>query len=219
MPGRPYKNAAYSQLARVGKALSSPARLEILELLAQAPRRVDTLAREIHQSAANTSHHLQVLKRARLVRVRRDGLHRIYRVTSPEIAQLLAHLQQVATGQLAELDQLQREVFAELDGLEPLPRDALLDRLRAGAILLVDVRPRQEYEAGHAPGAISLPLAEREERIDELPPDRSIVAYCRGPFCTLSARAARRLRELGYEARRSDAPAHEIAAGLHGGAT
>lgn len=201
---RAFKNAAYAHLAEVGKALSSPARLEILELLAQAPRTVEVLAGEIEQSVANTSHHLQVLKRARLVIGRRDGLHVVYSLAGDDVGALLANLQAVAAHHLAGLEKLTREYFEARDGLEAVDRDALLERLRAGDIVLVDVRPEHEFAAGHLPGAISIPLPALESRLGELPRDRTIVAYCRGPFCTFSADAARRLRALGYDARRTE---------------
>lgn len=201
---RTFKNAAYAHLAEVGKALSSPARLEILELLAQAPRTVEVLAGEIEQSVANTSHHLQALKRARLVIGRRDGLHVVYSLAGDDVGALLANLQAVAAHHLAGLEKLTREYFEARDGLDAVDRDALLERLRAGDIVLVDVRPEHEFAAGHLPGAVSLPLSALESRLGELPRDRTIVAYCRGPFCTFSADAARRLRALGYDARRTD---------------
>jgi len=201
---RAFKNAAYAHLAEVGKALSAPARLEILELLAQAPRTVEVLAGEIDQSVANTSHHLQTLKRARLVSGERDGLYVVYSLSGDDVAQLLTLLQSVASQHIAGLEKLTREFFEDRDGLEAVDRDTLLERLRADDVVVVDVRPEHEFSAGHLPGAISIPLSSLESRLEELPRDRTIVAYCRGPYCTLSADAARRLRELGFDARRSD---------------
>ena len=214
-PSRTFKNAAYAHLAEVGKALSSPARLEILELLAQAPRTVETLAGEIDQSAANTSHHLQALKRAQLVTPEREGLHVVYSIAGGDVAELLVHLQRVAAQHIAALEKLTREFFEDPAGLEPVDRDTLLERLRASDVTLLDVRPEQEFAEGHLPGALSVPLALLESRLGELPRDRTIIAYCRGPFCTLSAEAARRLRELGFDARRSDVSVHSLdAAGV-----
>jgi len=209
---RTFKNAAYAHLAEVGKALSSPARLEILELLAQAPRTVEVLAGEIDQSVANTSHHLQALKRGQLVTSERDGLHVVYSIAGADVAELLVHLQDVAAQHIAALDKLTREFFDDPAGLEPVDRDTLLERLRAHDVTLLDVRPEHEFSEGHLPGALSVPLPLLESRLGELPRDRTIVAYCRGPFCTLSAEAVRRLRELGFDARRSDVSVHSTGA-------
>lgn len=210
-PSRTFKNAAYAHLAEVGKALSSPARLEILELLAQAPRTVEVLAGEIDQSVANTSHHLQALKRGQLVRSERDGLHVVYSLAGDDVAALLLQLQTVAARHVAGLEKLTREYFESRDELEAVDRDTLLERLRADDVVLVDVRPEHEFAAGHLPGAISVPLTALEERLAELPRDRTIVAYCRGPFCSLSAEAATRLRALGFDARRTDVSVHSLA--------
>lgn len=208
---RAFKDAAYAHLAEVGKALSSPARLEILELLAQAPRTVEVLAGEIEQSVANTSHHLQALKRAQLVATRRDGLHVVYSLAGADVAALLVQLQAVAAEHVAALEKLTREFFDDPAGLEPLDRDALLARLHTSDVVLLDVRPEREFDAGHLPGALSIPLPALEARLAELPKGRTIVAYCRGPFCTLSADAARRLRALGFDAVRSDVSVHSLA--------
>jgi len=207
---RTFKNAAYAHLAEVGKALSSPARLEILELLAQAPRTVEVLAGEIDQSVANTSHHLQALKRAQLVTSTREGLHVGYAIAGADVAALLVHLQGVAARHLAGLEKLTREFFDDPAGLEPIDRDTLIERLRASDVVLVDVRPEHEFAEAHLPGALSVPLPLLESRLGELPRDRTIVAYCRGPFCTLSAEAARRLREHGFDARRTGVSVHSF---------
>jgi rhodanese-related sulfurtransferase len=214
---RTFKNAAYAHLAEVGKALASPARLEILELLAQAPRTVEVLAGEIDQSVANTSHHLQALKRAQLVATERDGLHIVYSLAGTDVATLLVQLQAVAARHIAGLEKLTREFFEDPDGLEAVDRETLLARLRANDVVLLDVRPEHEFEAGHLPGALSIPLEALDARLADLPRDRTIVAYCRGPFCTLSAEAAGRLRALGFDARRSDVSIHSL--DLEGAAT
>lgn len=210
LPARSFKNAAYTHLAEVGKALSSPARLEILELLAQAPRSVEVLAGEIDQSVANTSHHLQALKRAQLVTTEREGSRVVYSLAGADVAALLGQLQAVAAAHVAGLERLTRAFFADRDGLEPVDRDTLRMRLQSGEVVLLDVRPEHEFLAGHLPGALSMPLATLEARLGELPRDRAIVAYCRGPFCALSAEAARRLRALGFDARRTDASPHSL---------
>ena len=211
---RNFKNAAYAHLADVGKALSSAVRLEILELLAQGPRTVEVLAGEVEQSVANTSHHLQALKRAQLVSGQRDGLHIVYSLSGDDVAKLIVQLQEVAERHVAGLEKLAREYFEARDGLEAVDRETLRARLDAGDVVLVDVRPGQEFRAGHLPGAISIPLAELESKLDTLPRDREIIAYCRGPFCTFSADAARRLRELGYEARRGDFSVYSAGIGV-----
>ncbi|HHH27764.1 MAG TPA: metalloregulator ArsR/SmtB family transcription factor [Polyangiaceae bacterium] len=213
---RAFKNAAYTHLAQVGKALSSPARLEILELLAQAPRSVEVLAGEIDQTVANTSHHLQILKHAQLVVTERDGLHMVYSLTGDDVGALLVQLQAVAARHIAALEKLTREFFDDPAGLEAIDRDTLLERLRTCGVVLLDVRPEREFVEGHLPGAVSLPLPLLESRLSELPRDRTLVAYCRGPFCTLSAEAARRLRALGFDARRTDVSVHSLdATGAH----
>jgi rhodanese-related sulfurtransferase/DNA-binding transcriptional ArsR family regulator len=211
-PARAFKDAAYAHLAEVAKALASPARLEIVELLAQAPRTVEVLAGEIHQSVANTSQHLQLLKRAQLVRATREGLHVRYRLAGPDVARLVVQLQAVGAAHHAALDALSRSFFDDPAGLEPLDRDTLAARLQAGDVTLVDVRPAHEFAEGHLPGAISAPLSVLEGQLDALPRDRMIVAYCRGPYCTLSAEAARRLRALGFDARRTDVSVHSLGA-------
>jgi rhodanese-related sulfurtransferase len=198
-------------LAQVGQALASPARLEILELLAQAPRTVEALAGEIDQSVANTSHHLQALRRARLVSRRQEGQHAVYALAHADVATLLGQLHAVAAHHLADLDRLSRSFFDDPEGLEPLDREQLLAGLGSGELVLVDVRPEREYAAGHPPGALSAPLAALEERLHALPRDRTIVAYCRGPFCTFSAEAARRLRALGFQARRTELAPWQLA--------
>lgn len=211
MPARrPFKTAAYAHLAVVGKALSAPARLEVLELLAQAPRTVEALAAEVHQSVANTSRHLQVLKQAHLVTATREGQHMRYALAGDDVGALVAELQAVATNHLAALEKLTREHVADRDGLEALDRDTLLERLAAGDAVLVDVRPENEFAAGHLPGARSFPLDTLATRVSELPSDRTIVAYCRGPFCTFAADAARQLRALGFDARRADLSVHRF---------
>ena len=207
---RAFKDAAYAHLAEVGKALSSPTRLEILTLLAQAPRTVEVLAGEVSQSVANTSHHLQALKRAQLVTGARDGQHIVYAIAGADVAALLVQLHAVAAAHLAGLERLTREFFDDPAGLEPVELDALIERLRAGDVTLLDVRPEPEFAEGHLPGARSVPLALLESRLDGLPRDRTIVAYCRGPLCTFSAEAVRRLRALGFDARRTEVCVHSL---------
>ncbi|MCO4762913.1 MAG: metalloregulator ArsR/SmtB family transcription factor [Myxococcales bacterium] len=211
---RPFKTAAYGQVALVGKALASPARLELLELLAQSPCTVEVLARQIDQSVANTSHHLKSLKHAHLVRTERQGLHVQYSLAGPDVAMLLSSLQSVAQRHLAELARLSRDFFGPDSALEPVPHDDLLARLTSGEAILVDVRPAKEFEAGHLPGAISVPLDALADHLAQLPTDRTLVAYCRGPFCTFSADAVRQLRASGFDARRADISVHSADSAL-----
>jgi ArsR family transcriptional regulator len=203
-PARAFKTAAYTQLAALGRALGSPARVELLELLAQAPRSVEALAVSTGQSVANTSQHLQVLRRAGLAHARRDGQHMVYTLAGPAVGRLLGQLHAVGAAHDPTLRELTRAFFDDPAGLEPLDAAALAARLCAGEAILIDVRPEREFAAGHLPGARSVPLALLEARLDSLPRDRTIVAYCRGPFCTFSAEAVQRLRALGFDARRAD---------------
>lgn len=204
MDARPFKRAVWGHLAEVGKALSSNTRLEILDLLAQGPRTVDALASGVGQSVANTSHHLQALKRSRLVVGERSGQHVVYRLAGDDVGALLAQLQRVGAAHVAELERASRTFFASRDGLEAIDRKTLEARLEAGDAVLLDVRPADEFEAGHLPGAVSVPLSELDDHLHALPTDRTLVAYCRGPYCTFAADAARRLRERGFDAVRAE---------------
>ena len=201
---RTFKDAVYEHLATVGKALSSSTRLEILEVLSQAPRTVESIAGQVDQSVANTSHHLQALKRARLVTSTRDGLYVIYSLSGDDVAALLGQLNEVASQHIDDLEQLCRAFFDAREGLEAIGKETLLERLREGEVVLIDVRPEEEYDSGHLPGALSVPVEALEARIADLPRDRTIVAYCRGPYCALSAEAVKRLREEGFEALRTE---------------
>lgn len=198
---REFKDAAYRHLAIVGKALSSSTRLE---MLAQAPRTVESLAGQVNQSVANTSQHLQKLKKAHLVTSEREGLHVTYALSGPDVGRLVGELNEVATSHLEGLEKLAAEFFDGRDGLEVVDQATLLERLRNDEVVLIDVRPREEFEAGHLPGARSVPVEEVEAHVQSLPRDRAIVAYCRGPYCTFSAKAVQVLREQGFEAFRSD---------------
>jgi rhodanese-related sulfurtransferase len=199
------KQAVYEQLARIGKALSSPARLEILELLAQAERSVDVLARLTSLTVANTSQHLQQLRQAGLVASRREGQYIFYRLAGDEVVSLLGTLSQVGKTYVAEVDRLVRQYFTAQDELEPVPAKEVLDSARKGLVTVVDVRPVEEYAAGHIPGAINIPLPDLQKRLRELPKRKEIVAYCRGPYCLMSFNAVRTLRSKGFKARRLEA--------------
>ena len=194
-------DALYEQIARIGKAVASPKRLEILELLSQAPRTVEALAREAHLSQANTSQHLQVLRTARLVEARREGTSIRYRLTDETVADFFRVLRVLAVTHLAEVERITRQYLKGKETLEPVDRKTLLARVRKGEATVVDVRPAEEYRAGHIQGAISVPLEELKDRIAELPRDQEIVAYCRGPYCVWAAQAVQLLRERGFHAR------------------
>jgi rhodanese-related sulfurtransferase/DNA-binding transcriptional ArsR family regulator len=199
-PSRRFKDVVYEQLSRVGKALASPRRLELLDLLAQGPRTVEGLARESGQTIANASQHLKVLREARLVDSEKSGLYVTYRLADQEVAALCRALRGVAESRLAEIERVTKDFLRDRGLLEPVDADALRDRVRRGEVTVLDVRPAEEYRAGHIPGAISLPLAVLERRLATLPRDRELVAYCRGPYCVLAVEAVQRLRREGFQA-------------------
>jgi rhodanese-related sulfurtransferase/DNA-binding transcriptional ArsR family regulator len=199
---RPAKEALFEALASVGKALSSGRRAEIVDLLAQGERSVEDVAAEIGQSVANTSHHLRSLARAGLVRTRREGTRVIYGLASERVLQLWAVVRDVAAEHVAEVDRLAQAYLGRRDGLEPITRDELAQRIRRGEVTVIDVRPTVEYEAGHVEGARSLPIDELKRRLDALPRHADVVAYCRGPYCVYADDAVRLLRSRGLEARR-----------------
>lgn len=195
-----YKNALYEQFARVGKALCSARRLELLDLLLQAERTVEDLASETNMSVANTSQHLQVLKQARIVESQRRGNHVVYRVTHAQAADLLSSIQQFAEVGLTEVDAIMRRFHDGREDMEPVDRVQLMALAKIGDAIVLDVRPTEEYAAGHLPYAESLPLEDLELRLASLPKDKQIVAYCRGPYCVLAVEAVERLREKGFDA-------------------
>ncbi len=197
---RQFKDAIYEQLARIGKGVSSPKRLEILDLLCQTERSVEALAEEASLSVANTSRHLQVLRAARLVEAEKKGLYVFYRLADPSVSEYFLVMRKLAESRLAEIKQITRSFFYEKDSLEPVDRTTLIRLMREDAVTVLDVRPTEEYQSGHLPGAVSIPLPELKRRLAELPPDQEIVAYCRGPYCVLSAEAVELLREEGFNA-------------------
>lgn len=197
-----FKHRLYAQFARIGKAASHAHRLILLELLAQGERTVEALAGLAGMTVANASQHLQQLRGAGLVAARKQGLYVHYRLADPAVAELLAVLGKIADASLAEVDRLVRSYLTLRDELEPIPRAELLARARRGLVTVVDVRPEEEYAAGHVPGAVSLPLRQLERRLHGLPRGQEIVAYCRGPYCVLAYEAVARLRRKGYRARR-----------------
>jgi rhodanese-related sulfurtransferase/predicted transcriptional regulator len=194
------KDALFEAIALMGKAFASPVRLELLDLLAQAPRSVDELARASSQSAANTSQHLQALRAAGMVSRAREGTRVRYELAGDEALRLWLALRDASAARLGEVERAARDYLGE--DVDTIDREALLERLARGDVVVVDVRPEVEYEAGHIEGARSIPLDELERRLAELPSDAEIVAYCRGPFCAYAHDAVRRLRAHGHRARR-----------------
>lgn len=198
--GRSFKDAIYEQLARIGKALASPRRLELLDLLAQGPRTVESLAEETAQSVANTSQHLQVLRAARLVAAEKAGLFVTYRLGGEDVSDCFRTLRRVAEAHLGDVTQVTRQFLHQRGLMDPVDREGLVVRVRRGEVTVLDVRPHSEYVAGHIPGAVSVPLGELKRRLAELPRGREIVAYCRGPFCVLAVEAVRLLRARRFKA-------------------
>lgn len=192
------KEQLYHLFVRVANAMANPHRLELLDLLAQAPRTVEELAGETHMSVANTSQHLQRLKQARLVFDEREGLYIRYRLADPAVARLWLELRAVAERQLAEVEQALDTYRQRRHEFEQISANELRTRLRTGEVILLDVRPQEEYRAGHLPGAISIPIDELDRRLNELPPDKMIVAYCRGPYCVYADDALALLAERGW---------------------
>ena len=199
---REFKNRLYGQFARVGKALASPHRLELLELLGQGERTVDSLATEIGVSIANVSQHLQALRQASLVESRKQGLFVYYRLADPAISDLCRVLRTVSERRLAELDRLVRDHFGDRSAGEPISMQELLKRARSADVVILDTRPPNEYEAGHIAGAISVPVDDLRRRLKELPKSKEYVAYCRGPYCVYADQAVELLRAKGRRARR-----------------
>jgi rhodanese-related sulfurtransferase len=176
--------------------------LEILEFLAQSERSVEALAKTSRLTVANTSQHLQQLRQAGLVTTRKQGQHVYYRLAGGEVVELITMLRTLAERQLAEVERLVNTYLTLKDNLEPVPATELMQRARSGLVTVLDVRPAEEFVAGHVPGAINLPLKQLESRLDQLPIDQEIVAYCRGPYCILAFEAVAKLREKGFKARR-----------------
>ena len=202
MSSQGVKPRLFAEFAKVSKALGSGNRLELLEFLAQGERSVDVLARLCGLTVANTSRHLQVLRQVGLVQARKAGAFVYYSVSGDGVIRLLSALQEVAQHNVAEVRNIVVAYLESKDALEAVSIAELAERIRAGLVTVVDVRPREEYAAGHLPGAINVPLSEIDEHADEMPRDREVVAYCRGPFCVLSFEAVARLREKGFSARR-----------------
>jgi rhodanese-related sulfurtransferase len=197
------KQQVFTGLAEIAQALGHAHRLELLEHLGQGERSVEDLATRTGLTVANTSRHLQLLRRAALVVGRREGKRIFYRLAGEDaVVGLLLALSRVGEQNSAEIARVMASYFRARDELEPISRDELLDRLRCGSATVLDVRPEDEFQQGHLPGALNIPLSQLERRLAELPPDREVVAYCRGPWCVLSFEAVAALRQRGYRARR-----------------
>jgi rhodanese-related sulfurtransferase/predicted transcriptional regulator len=202
MRHREFKDRLYGELGRIAKAIDSPRRLELIDLLAQGERSVEDLAEQAALSVANTSRHLQILRGARLVESRKDGLRVYYRLAEAEVHDVARAVHRLADKRLAEVDRLVTTYLGSRDHLEPVAREELLRRVRAGRAVVVDVRPAREFRAGHIAGALSIPVDELDKRLGELPARKEIVAYCRGPYCVMAYDAVTRLRARGRQARR-----------------
>ncbi|HEU4630552.1 MAG TPA: metalloregulator ArsR/SmtB family transcription factor [Gemmatimonadaceae bacterium] len=196
-----FKQELFAEFARVAKALASPHRLQLLYLLAQRERSVEDLARELELPIANASQHLQSLRRARLVEVRREGPYAYYRLADESVYRLYQALLEVGEARLAEVERIVRDYRGGRDTLEPIGSAELLRRLKQGDVVLLDTRPEEEYRAGHIPGAISMPVKAIRSRLRELPVGREIIAYCRGAYCVFSDEAVTLLRDRGFRAR------------------
>lgn len=196
------KAELFEQFARVGRAVSAPLRLAILDVLAQSERTVEDIAREIGASVANASQHLQQLRAARLVETRRDGLFIFYRLADDKVLRLLQVIREVGEARFAEIEQVVRTYFKDRESMETVNADELQQMMRAGEVVVLDVRPTGEFAAGHIPTARSIPLSELEKRLKELPKRRRIVAYCRGPYCVLSDDAVSFLQKRGFRVAR-----------------
>jgi rhodanese-related sulfurtransferase/DNA-binding transcriptional ArsR family regulator len=202
MEEREAKDRLYDAFARTAKAVASPKRVELLELLAQGERTVESLAAATAMGVNNTSAHLQVLGRSRLVETRKEGTKVFYRLSGFDVAAFVVVLRDLARSRLPEVDQVVRDYFGARDALEPVGREELLQRAGTGKVVILDVRPVQEYLAGHIPGALSVPLDQLDATLARLSKRREIVAYCRGPYCVLAPQAVEKLRANGYKARR-----------------
>ena len=197
---RGFKDLIFEQFARIGKALSHPKRLEILDLLAQAERTVEQIAREAAMPVANASQHLQVLKAARMVEVRREGLYAHYRLADEGVFRAWRAVRDLGEARLAEVDRVVESYLKDREALEAVDAAGLMERLADESVVILDVRPEEEYRAGHVPGALSVPVSSLEAALQVLPKDKEIVAYCRGPYCVFSDEAVAFLKSHGYRA-------------------
>jgi rhodanese-related sulfurtransferase len=201
---RRFKDSIYENIARIGKAAAAPKLVELLDLLCQGPRTVESLAEQAALSVANASRHLHVLRAARLVDAEKKGLYVEYRLADPGVASFCLALRGLAESRLAEIERLRRDYLERRGGLEAVQAGELLRRVKNGEVTVLDVRPVEEFRAAHVPGAISIPVGELEARLKELPKRRQIVAYCRGPYCVMAVEAVELLRKKGFKAQRME---------------
>ncbi len=199
-PNRRFKDAIYEQFSRIGKAVSSPKRLELLDLLCQGEKTVETLSQETGLTVANTSQHLQTLRAARLVEAEKEGLYVKYRLADQMVCEFFRSMRVLAENRLAEVEMIKRRFLEVREDMEPVNRNDLLKRVIDAAVTVLDVRPVEEYRAGHIPGALSVPLDQLKKLLSKLPRDQEIVAYCRGPYCVLAVEAVEMLRKQGFKA-------------------
>ncbi|OGV39047.1 MAG: ArsR family transcriptional regulator [Lentisphaerae bacterium GWF2_49_21] len=202
MNDRQFKSAIFEHLSRIGKAVSSPKRLELLDVLAQGPRTVEVLADETALTVANTSRHLRALHAARLVDTEKRGLFVTYRISDEKVNVFLRNMRLLAENRLSDIERVTKEFFSNRPGMDKVGSEILLQRVRDGLVTVLDVRPAEEFRAGHIPGAVSVPLTELRKRLKTLPRNQEIVAYCRGPYCVLAIKAVELLRKEGYRALR-----------------
>lgn len=206
---RIWKDQLYQEFARIGKCLSSPKRLELIDLLAQSAKSVDQLAKITGMSVANVSQHLQTLHESRLVRFTKKGNYVIYEIAELSIADFMVSLRRLSEKQLVEVQRLKTEILQHHESMEPIAMEELMERMKKGEVLLLDVRSEDEYVMGHIPGAISIPIEELEKHLTSLPVNKEIVAYCRGPYCLMSAQAVEILKSNGIKASRLEEGVHE----------
>ena len=199
-PNRKFKDTIYEQFSRIGKAVSSPKRLELLDLLCQGEKTVETLTQETGLTLANASQHLQVLRAARLVEADKEGLYVKYRLADQMVCEFFRSMRVLAENRLAEIEMIKRQFLEGRKGMEPVDRNDLLKRVIDGVVTVLDVRPAEEYHAGHIPGALSVPLEQLNKLLSKLPKNKEIVAYCRGPYCVLAVQAVEMLRKKGIKA-------------------
>ena len=199
-PNRQFKDAIYEQFSRIGKAVSSPKRLELLDLLCQGEKTVETLSQETGLTVANTSQHLQTFRAARLVEAEKEGLYVKYRLADQMVCEFFRSMRVLAENRLAEVEMIKRRFLEVREDMEPVNRNDLLKRVIDAAVTVLDVRPVEEYRAGHIPGALSVPLGQLKKLLSKLPRDQEIAAYCRGPYCVLAVQAVEMLRNQGFKA-------------------
>jgi len=206
---RAFKDDLYRQFARVGKCLSSDKRLEIMHMLSQGPKSVENLAQGTGMSVANVSRHLQVLLDANLVKFSKKGTYVIYKPASPEISKFLISFWRICENQIADIARMKADFINQQENLQTLSLDELKRKMEDGSVMLLDVRPAEEFEAGHIPGAISVPIEELDQYLQGLPQNVQIAAYCRGPYCVYSAQAVERMQREGFTAYRVEEGVHE----------